>query len=305
MAHSTLDARPSLRRCGCATSRHFGTSYLGGLLFSSTPRSSPSSPDHTRYISLPTPRHRCADWATVRYFWRGKWWHESLLDLDSSAHEPHCGLVDALVSQLHLRGTGARVLRAQARGCQELQAPSASVRGRVLPLFHVVCTRDGLNDYVFSCILRVSWCVAGEKVTLASAVRFAALALDRRAIMKPISTICDHRGPIWANLPDMYHENHNRNTVCSLKNFSQEQGDMGIDNQSEETTIHCNTVVRHGDLIAALHHSTSPARRPVQTSMQTIVSYPDDDTTPTNHQHIDTSLKVRAILGWHPQDELA
>jgi len=38
-----------------------------------------------------------------------------------------------------------------------------------------------------------------------------------------------------------------------------EQRNMGIDYQREETTMHCNTVVRHGDLITALHHSTSPA----------------------------------------------
>jgi len=34
---------------------------------------------------------------------------------------------------------------------------------------------------------------------------------------------------------------------------------MGIDYQSEETTIHCNTVVQHGDLITVLHPSATPA----------------------------------------------
>jgi len=60
-----------------------------------------------------------------------------------------------------------------------------------------------------------------------------------------------------------------------------------------------------GALIEALHHSTSPARGPVQAGMQSIVPHPNDNSAFANYQCIHSSLKALTVLGWHPQDELA
>ena len=60
-----------------------------------------------------------------------------------------------------------------------------------------------------------------------------------------------------------------------------------------------------GALIEALHHSTSPARGPVQTSMQTTVTCPNGDAALRNPQRTGNCNKKFTILGRHPRDELA
>ena len=60
-----------------------------------------------------------------------------------------------------------------------------------------------------------------------------------------------------------------------------------------------------GALIEVQHHSTSPARRPVQAGMQSTVHHPNDDTASIKSKGTGKHCKGPAILGRHPQEKLA